>query len=283
MAALFRAEMTKQWRRPRTYVALGITVAIPVITTIAIKTNPPSSPSGGGGLGNFAIISQATGLYLPVLALRFMSRFLLVILVALFAGDAVASEANWGNLRSMLTRPVSRSRLLLVKVESAGLMAVIATALIGVTGLVAGTIAFGWHPLNAQTVSGLHLFHIQANAFQSTSQLLGNLALASGYVLWSIAGVAALAFMVSTMTDSPAAAVFAGVGLYIVSQILNNISSLDPISFIFPTHYMDAWTSLFEGSGPTGDMLRGTLLQIPYVVVFGTYAWWSFRRKDVLS
>ena len=281
MAALFRTEMTKQWRRPRTYVALGITVAIPVIATVAIKTNPPSTPTGGGGIGGaFAFFSQSTGLFLPVLALRFMSRFLLVILVALFAGDAVASEANWGNLRAMLTRPVNRSRLLLVKVESAGLMALIATALIGVTGLIAGTIAFGWHPLNQHTVAG---FPIPPNAFQSTSQLLGNLALASGYVLWSIAGVAALAFMVSTMTDSPAGAVFAGVGLYIVSQILNNISSLDPISFIFPTHYMDAWTSLFEGSGPTGDMLRGTLLQIPYVVVFGTFAWWYFRRKDVLS
>jgi ABC-2 type transport system permease protein len=280
MGALFRTEMTKQWRRPRTYVALGVTIAIPVITAIAIKTNPPTNPNGGGGLGNFAILSQATGLYLPVLALRFMSRFLLVLVVALFAGDAVASEASWGNLRAMLTRPVSRSRLLLVKVESAGLMALIATALIGVTGLIAGTIAFGWHPLDQHSIAGIL---IPSNAFQSTGSLLGNLALASGYVLWSIAGVAALAFMVSTMTDSPAAAIFAGVGLYIVSQILNNLSSLDSISFIFPTHYMDAWTALFEGSGPTGDMLRGTLLQIPYVVIFGTYAWWHFRRKDVLS
>jgi ABC-2 type transport system permease protein len=276
MAALFRTEMTKQWRRPRTYVALGITVAIPVIAAVAIKTNPPSAPTGGGGFGGaFPYLSIHTGLFLPVVALRFMSRFLLVILVALFAGDAVASEASWGNLRAMLTRPVNRSRLLLAKVESFGLMALVATALIGITGLVAGTIAFGWHPLNLPLPGAA--FH------QSTGHIVGNLALASAYVLWSLAGVAALSFMVSTMTDSPAAAVFAGVGLYLVSQILNNLSSLDPISFIFPTHYMDAWTDLFRGSGPTGDMLRGTLLQIPYVVVFGTYAWWHFRRKDVLS
>jgi ABC-2 type transport system permease protein len=276
MAALFRTEMTKQWRRPRTYVALGITVAIPVIAAVAIKTNPPSAPTGGGGFGGaFPYLSIHTGLFLPVLALRFMSRFLLVVLVALFAGDAVASEASWGNLRAMLTRPVNRSRLLLAKVESFGLMALVATALIGVTGLVAGTIAFGWHPLNLPLPGAA--FH------QSPGHIVGNLALASAYVLWSLAGVAALSFMVSTMTDSPAGAVFAGVGLYLVSQILNNISSLDPISFVFPTHYMDAWTDLFQGSGPTGDMLRGTLLQIPYVVVFGTFAWWHFRRKDVLS
>jgi ABC-2 type transport system permease protein len=284
MGALFRTEMTKQWRRPRTYVALGITILIPVITAIAIKANPPSGPGGGGpGGGGLAVLSQSSGLLLPVLALRFMSRFLLVVLVALFAGDAVASEAGWGNLRAMLTRPVARSRLLLAKVESAALMALVATALIGITGLAAGTIAFGWHPLNQQSVHGLGLF-LRPTAFQSTGQLLGNLALASGFVLWSLAAYAALAFMVSTMTDSPYGAVSAGVGLYVVSQILNNISSLDSISVVFPTHYMDAWTDLFlQGSGPTGDMLRGTLLQIPYVLVFGVIAWWYFRRKDVLS
>ena len=32
MGALFRAEMVKQWRRPRTYVALGLTMAIPIST-----------------------------------------------------------------------------------------------------------------------------------------------------------------------------------------------------------------------------------------------------------
>jgi ABC-2 type transport system permease protein len=274
MLALFRTEMTKQWRRPRTYVALGITVAIPVITTIAIKANPPSA-SGGGGGGPFPYLAVHTGLFLPVAALRFMSRFLLVVLVALFAGDAVASEANWGNLRAMLTRPVNRSRLLLVKVESAGLMALIATALIGVTGLIAGAIAFGWHPLNLPLPGAA--FH------QSVGQIVGNLAIASAYVFWSLLGVGALAFMVSTMTDSPAAAVFAGVGLYIVSQILDGIRSIGSIRNGFPTHYLDAWANLFQGSGPTGDMLRGTLLQIPYVVVFGGVAWWYFRRKDVLS
>ena len=139
MGALFRTEMTKQWRRPRTYAALGITILIPVIFAIAIKANPPA-PNGAND--PFTYLATHTGLFLPVAALRFMSRFLLVFLVALFVGDAVASEASWGNLRAMLTRPVDRSRLLVVKVESAGLLASIATVLIVVTGLVAGGVAF---------------------------------------------------------------------------------------------------------------------------------------------
>jgi ABC-2 type transport system permease protein len=273
MAALFRTEMVKQWHRTRTYVVLGLTVLIPVIIAVAIKANPPS----GNGGGQFINLALHTGLFVPVVSLRFMSRFLLVIIVVLFAGDAVASEASWGNLRAMLTRPVGRGRLLLAKLESAAVLAVISTALIAVTGLIVGTITFGWHPLNlAAGPFGLH---------ESIGQILVNLIIASLYVLWGISGVAALAFMAGTMTDSPASAVFAGFGLYIVSVILDAITSLGSIRYVLPTHYFDAWTNLFTnpGHGPTADMLRGTLLQILYVLVFGGIAWWHFRRKDILS
>ena len=42
MFAVFRTEMVKQWYRPRTYVALGVMVLIPLIITLALKSNPPA-------------------------------------------------------------------------------------------------------------------------------------------------------------------------------------------------------------------------------------------------
>ena len=90
-----------------------------------------------------------------------MSRFLLVIVVALFAGDAIAAEANWGNLRALLTRPIPRGRLLGAKLASTLVLCVIAAALIVLTGLVAGAVAFGWHPLELAVLgfsqSDLHI------------------------------------------------------------------------------------------------------------------------------
>ena len=275
MAGLFCVEMVKQWRRRRTYVVLATTVLIPVVIAVALKANPPVLMSQLGPEKSFSAFATRTGLFVPVVALDFMSQFLLVVIVALFAGDAIASEASWGNLRAVLTRPVGRGRLLAAKAESAGLMALVATALIGVTGLVVGVVMFGWHGLDVPVFGPA--------GHQSQLHMVGSLVLAGGYVLWSITGVGALAFMVSTITDSPAGAIFAGFGLYVVSQILNNIASLDPISFVFPTHYQNAWMQLFEGSDPTRAMLYGTLLQIPYVLAFGGFAWWHFDRKDILS
>ena len=285
MGALFSTEMTKQWRRTRTYAAIGITIAIPIIFAIAIKANPPSASGGDEG---FAYLATHTGLFLPVAALRFMSRFLLVFLVALFAGDAVASEASWGNLRAMLVRPIGRGRLLGSKLVTAALLGLLGTALIVITGLIAGGIGYGWHSIS----SAFTALGIQASG-PSTAHWIVNLAIAIGYVFWVLTPVIAFAFMVSTMTDAPAGAVFAGFGIYVLSQILDGISSLGSVRYGLPTHYFDAWDSLFTARGGvirpgnvegwTSDMTRGMLLPIAYVLVFLGIAWWYFRRKDVLS
>jgi ABC-2 type transport system permease protein len=278
--------MSKQWRRPRTYIALGLTIVVPVIVVIALKANPPSAPSDAGDA--FFYLSTKTGLFLPVAALRVMSRFLLVIVVALFAGDAIAAEAGWGNLRAILVRPIGRGRLLGSKLVTAALLGLIGTALIVVTGLIVGGIAYGWHSIGSINPFGTG---------PSTLHWIFNLGVAVLYVFWSLSTVLAFAFMVSTMTDSAAGAVFAGFGVYVFSQILDGISSLGSIRYALPTHYFDSWDALFHPKGGsflgvlrggqvegwTSDMTRGVLLPIAYVLIFLGIAWWHFRRKDILS
>jgi ABC-2 type transport system permease protein len=149
---------------------------------------------------------------------------------------------------------------------------VIAPVLIVVTGLIAGTIAFGWHPVLTPTFT---LF--------AQGEAVWRLAVSTVYVAWSMAGVAAFAFMLSTLTDSPVGAVAGGVGLAIVSEILDGISALGGIRYGLPSHYWQAWNGLFVRPSQADDMIRGVLLQIPYVLVFSGFAWWWFARKDVLS
>lgn len=270
MTAVIRTELAKQVRRPRTYVALGIAVLIPVIATIALKANPPSGPQEPGDLFRLAPFS---GLLVAVAALRFMSRFLLVLIAAIFAGEIVAGEASWGNLRYLLIRPVSRSRLLGAKLGVAALFAVLATALIALSGVLAGGIAFGF--------KGIHVPFVGID--QSAARLLGNIAISVAYVAWSMAAVVSLGFMVSTLTDTPSAGVGAAIGLYITSQILDSITALGVIRHWLPTEHLDSWDVLIRGGGPNADMLRGVLLQIPYIVAFCGFAFWWFRRKDILS
>jgi ABC-2 type transport system permease protein len=280
MLDLFEVEMVKQRRRPRTWIALGAAMLVPVVMAVALKTNPPGAPgtvSGsvgpGGGEDALSFLATKTGLMVPVFALELTSGFLLVVLVALFGGDAIASEASWGSLRALLARPVSRGRLLAAKLASALVLAFLATVTVVIAGLVAGGVAFGWHALDVPLL-GLH---------QSATEMLANLVLATGYVAWGLAGVVALGFMVSTMVDTPAGAIFAAVGFYLLARILDGISALGSLRNVLPTHYADAWTSLFTNTSSTSDMIHGIVLQVPYIVGFCGVAWWWFHHKDVLS
>jgi ABC-2 type transport system permease protein len=268
---VFRTELTKQLVRPRTYVALGITALIPVIFAVAFKLNPPD-PAGDGGFF-FRFVAQS-GLLIPFASLEVMSRFLLIVVVALFAGETVAGEANSGNLRFLLVRPVARARLLGAKLAVVALLAFVATALISVVGAIVGGITFGWHPVTV---------FFDEFAVRSVSELFVNLGVATVYIAWTMGIVVTFGFMVSTLTDSATGAISAAVGLAVVSQILDEIESLGAIRTVLPLHYIDDWDDLlFEGTFNT-DMVEGMLLPIPYMLVFSAIAFWWFRRKDILS
>ncbi len=201
-----------------------------------------------------------------------MSGFLLMVIVAVFAGDSVAGEAGWGNLRYLLIRPVGRGRLVASKLVVSAMLSWAVTAVVAVTGLMVGVIFFGWHPLDL--AGGLH---------QSSLALLAHLGLATTYVAWSLSAVLAFGLFFSTLTDTAAGAIAAAVGLAIVSQILDAISALGVLRNALPTHYLTAWTPLFTEDRIPVDMIVGTVVQACYLVVFAGGAWWWFRRKDILS
>jgi ABC-2 type transport system permease protein len=267
---VIRVEFRKQLRRLRTYIGFGIVALIPIIFTVSFKANPPK----GRGRGNDAFFALAThsGINIPLAALTAVSAFLLIVVVSLFAGETIAGEASWGTLRYLLVRPVRRGRLLGSKLLVACVLSLIATLIVSIVALAAGVAAFGWHPVLTPQL----LLMPQGTA-------VARLALATLYVTWSMGAYLSFAFMLSAMTDTSFGAVAGGVGLGVVSQILNNISALDNISFVFPTHYLDSWNGLFMQPIQGGDMVRGVILQIPYIVVFLGVAWWWFARKDVVS
>jgi len=270
-AAVIRTELVKNLRRTRTYVAFGILVLIPVIMATAIQLNPPDAR----GEGRLLFLASQTGLILPAFALRITSAFLLVIVVALFGGDAIAGEAAWGNLRYLLMRPIGRGRLVVAKFLVATFYAWAAVVTVVVTGLVVGVIFFGSEPIRLS----LGFFSFT----QSTGDILAHLGVATAYVAWSLTGVVAFSFMVSCMTDAPFGAIFAGVGLYFTSLILDSISSLGHIRYVLPTHYFDAWVDLVTRGVWHSDMWRGVGLQLGYVLLFALIGLWWFRRKDILS
>lgn len=269
MIATFRTEWAKTIRRPRTYVTIGFVMFIPALVAFLLWWNPPDLGDGD----RFFYTATQTGLLFPAAMLRIMSRLVLVVVIALFAGDAIAGEANTGNLRYLLLRPLGRGRLLAAKLAISVVLALLATIALTATATLAGGVAFGFEPLSFE------IFFED----QSVGNLLGHIGMATAYVAWTLASIVAFGFMISTMTDSPAAAAGAAAGLGITSQILVEIESLGAIRDYLPLRYLDAWEGLFWSNRIPDDMYSGLVLPIPWVAVFLGVGWWWFHRKDVLA
>lgn len=270
MIALLRTEWAKTLRRPRTYVALGFVMFLPAVIALALWANPPEP---GGDAPPFFAAATQSGLLYPAGVLNIMSRLLLIVVIGLFAGDVVAGEASTGNLRYMLLRPIGRGRLLVAKLIIAVSLGLAATVLLTATATLVGGILFGFDPIEFQ-------FFIDD---QSVGNLLIHIGMATGYVAWTLSSIVAFGFMISTMSDSPAAAAGSAVGLGVASQILNEIEAIGVLRNVLPTHYLDAWTGLFWSDRVPDDMYSGLLQPLPFVIGFCVIAWWWFRRKDVLS
>ena len=230
------------------------------------------------------MVPRTSGLSVPIIALSSTMKFFLPLAVSLFAGEAVAGEAGWGSLRYVLARPVSRTRVLWSKATVAALLSVAAVVTLTVVGIVAGTVAFGWHPLHvidgATSTPGRPV-----GTTLSTGALLGELGLSTLYVIAGMASIFAVAFFLSTTTRRPLIAMAGGVGLTIISRVFNAdyLPGVSVVDRYMPNNDIDLWNYLFVRPTVTDGILHFLILQLAYVVVFMGLAQWWFLRKDILE
>ncbi|GAA3259243.1 ABC transporter permease [Nonomuraea helvata] len=267
-----RVEIVRQFKRRRTVVMFGLLLALPWILVIAFQFGPEPSEQERSSLRIYDL-AAASGLNFAAFVLSLSASFLLVVAVALFCGDTVASEANWSSLRYLLAAPVPRDRLLRQKLIVALGYSAAAVICLPLMALLAGTLAFGWNdiqvPGTGETIPAL--------------DVLPRFGIVIGYALVSQLVVAALAFLISTMTDSPLGAVGGAVGLWIVSNILQAVEALGGLREFLPTFWNNAWLDALAPELDWSGMTKGAAVSVTYAAILIAIAFRRFRRKDVVS
>jgi ABC-2 type transport system permease protein len=268
------SEVRRQASRRRTQLALGFMVVLPLIILLAFEfgSDNGGDDNGGGQFGSLVDLATSGGLNFALFTIAVSAGFLLIVVVALFFGDTVASEASWGSLRYLLAIPVPRARLLAVKLIVALVSALVALVALAGTALLVGTLRYGWHPLSSTIAA-------EIPAGEGVLRLLAIL----GYLALTLMIVAGLAFLLSTLTDAALGAVGGAVLLWILSSILDQITALGAIRNVLPTHYADAWQGLLSTPIQTDDLVKGAICAICYATLFWGLAFWRFTRKDITS
>ncbi|MET7696657.1 MULTISPECIES: ABC transporter permease [unclassified Streptomyces] len=265
-----RVELVRQLKRRRTLVMGAVLAVLPFVLVIAFAVG--GEPGARNGQVTLMDTATASGANFAAVNLFVSAGFLLVIPVALFCGDTIASEASWSSLRYLLAAPVPRARLLWSKLTVALGLSLAAMVLLPVVALVVGTAAYGWGPLEIPTGGAL-------SAGTAAQRLLVVVA----YVFVSQLVTAGLAFWLSTKTDAPLGAVGGAVGLTIVGNVLDAVTALGDWRDFLPAHWQFAWADAVQPTPEWGGMIQGTAISITYALVLFALAFRGFRHKDIVS
>ena len=155
---------------------------------------------------------------MPFVVLFFMSIWGLPLITALVAGDIVASESHNGTLKTILTRSRERGEVFAGKVLATATYTIALVFAMGLVGLVAGSIAWGFHPLTSLSGTTVSPGH-------GLALLLASLGI---YVL-PLAGIAAFGVMLSTVTRNSAASVVGALMWALLMQLLGVLPGTESI------------------------------------------------------
>lgn len=259
------ATMFRRWRNRALLIALA---AIPIALGIALRLT--TSNSGGGG--GFVTQVSNNGLFLVFFALMLTLPIFLPMALGVVAGDAISGEAAQGTLRYLLVAPVGRGRLLLAKSVSVVVFCFVSSFAVAVSAWLTGLALF---PVGRVT--------LLSGDTVSYGHALVTAVLITVVVALSLLGLAAIGMFVSTLTDTPIAAMAVTVGVTILSGILQSIPQLSAIQPWLFTNQWASFADLLRDPVYTANIVHNLWIQLVYVLVFGSAAWARFSGRDVVA
>ena len=269
---MIRVELSKLLRNRRTWVTIALINALPVIVAVLLAVTNLGPRPGEGPAFLSAVLTDGT-LY-PLAALAIVLPLFLPIAVSIVGGEAIAGESQLGTLRYLLVRPVGRLRLLVAKLVAVLAFVVVTVIVVAVVAYLLGITLLGTESLTTGATS------VSGTSF-STPELVGRTTLAFAYAMLCMAGVATIALFLSTVADLPLGAALGTISIFIASTLLLTLDAAEVFWPYLPTRYWLAFVDLFRDPILWRDLIKGTLLQIVYIVAFFGAAWANFATKDI--
>ena len=297
MYKLLQIELYKISKRSRTYIAFAAITAIVLIFQFAFKADGKSylNLMMQSVQDNFEMDkSKAINGYFMCYIILNTLLVQVPILVALIAGDAISGEANMGTLRLMLTKPVSRTQIILVKFAASVIFTVMLLVWMAVMALFLSLLIFGADDMLIFRVKGEESQILQI----TKDDIMWRYWAAFGYAAVALTVIAALAMLLSIFAENSIGPIIATVCIVIVCTIVSNINvpiiekNVKPWLF---TSYLVGWKGFFYiGTTEDGQPIRGSLenwaairnslyILLLHIFIFLGTAVVVFKRKDILS
>jgi ABC-2 type transport system permease protein len=215
--------------------------------------------------------------------------------VALIAGDQISGEAGMGTLRFMVSRPISRTQLILAKYSASVIYVVAMLLWLALLGLFFSNYIFGTGDLFIVRQDNISVIE--------NGDVLWRYFYAFLFACVGLSVIAALGIMLSVFSENSIGPIVSTVTIVIVFTIIQQLTvplfetTITP--WLFTTHML-GWKGFFYPDVQIidgeigGTVIRGsienvqsiyksTAILLGYIVVFMGLAIWRFNKKDILS
>jgi ABC-2 type transport system permease protein len=270
-------ELWKLFGKKRTYIGFGAFLVAQVLVVLVFRYSHASNDMirqlEGNGYPAQQFISSLTVATVMLFPIAYM---LLPLYVSLVGGDLVAKEAEDGTLRMILSRPISRLRLLLVKWVAGCLFATLLVFVLGAVGIGFASMFFPWGSLFA---------FVPGELFSALDPAPGLQHYIAAHVMLvpKAITILSLAFMFSCFNIKPAAATILALSITFVSFVLMEIPFFKELQHWFFTYHLNVWQTMLADPIPWWRIGESLSILLGFNVTFLVIGLTAFQVRDIKS
>ena len=272
-----RGELRKLFARRRTWIGYGVFLMLEAILLLVFKLEKTQDAMRVMIENNGLVFDQ----YYTSLTITYMvmggSMFLLgSIYFALVSGDIVAKEAEDGNLRLVLARPVSRLRVLVLKYIAVSIYTVSFVIFVGITGYLMSIVAVGWE-------GGMFVYNWRMKVFAyfpDWGEGMTRLVIAACLIGVSMITLSSVGFMFSCFRMKPSSATICALSVLFVDFVLQMFPFFQPYEQWFVTWRMSAWVYSLENILPWAKLIQAYAFLAGLNFTLFIVGWLSFQLRD---
>lgn len=271
-----RGELHKLFARKRTYIGYVVFLVFEaLLLTLWVQVGRDQFEALAKR--NFVPVELLSSSLTATYWIMGFSMFLLgSIYFALVSGDIVAKETEDGNMRMVLSRPVSRLRILVLKYCAVIIYTVTFVIFVGVTGYSMALLAMGsegglfiWNP----DMQILAIYPERDEAFR-------RLFAGACFMGVSMCVVSSLGFFFSCLKIKPAAASVMALSVFFIDFVLQNIPFLVNYKHVFITFRMGNWVYVLQEEIPWVRIVESYSILMGLNITLFTVGWMVFQSRD---
>ncbi|MEP6662606.1 MAG: ABC transporter permease subunit [Verrucomicrobiota bacterium] len=272
-------ELWKLFGKKRTYIGFGTFLLAQNAVLLAFHFSHWERNVGRLLDGN----GYVTGNYISALSVALIMLFpqilfLMPLYASLVGGDMVAKEAEDGTLRMILSRPISRARLLFIKWIACVVFAVVLVVTLGAMALFFARLWFPWRGMFVFIPEPDHVFNVMSAMDGFKLYSLSHVFLAINAVTMTT-----LAFMFGCFNMKPAAATVLGFSVLLLNLVMENIPFLQDYREFMLLHHFRAWVAVYAQPIPWSRIIESLFVLGAVNVTFFIIGSTGFQLRDIKS